>query len=274
MKRVFISLFCTSFIVCVLTAYTKDLDSQALIRVLAVKPTPEPETAVIAIQVPKEGTILNGNPVWIQVRVDGYALGADSQFDRAYEVVNSNLGQTLHVIIDDHPYFPVNGPSIDPFNEEGWYYDQNYKFEVPYRLEKGFHTVRVFPARSFGEGLKGERTFFASYFFVGNRDKESQASILEKPYLTYNEPSNLTHLVEGKPVLLDFYISNVELTPDGYKVRMTLDETIQRVLVSWQPYYIYGLKKGKHTLKLELIDGKGGVLSDPYNSIAQTFTVH
>ena len=51
-------------------------------------------------------------------------------------------------------------------------------------------------------------------------------------------------LTESQPVLLDFFISNCELTSDGYKVRLIVDGDAIRTLTSWQPYYIYGLKKG------------------------------
>ena len=249
-------------------------ESRDGIRVLAVKRTPEPETAILALQVPSLGQVIVGNPVWIQARVEGFALEADSQFDRAYEIVNTKLGQTFHVVIDDRPYFPVNGPAIDPFNEQGWYYDQFYKIEVPFKLTKGLHTIRLFLARSYGESLKGSNLYFASYFFVGERGDESEASMLTKPYLTYNEPSNQIRLVEDKPILLDFYLTNVELSPDGYKVQMTLDGRIERTLTSWQPYYIYGLKKGKHTMRLRLIDSKGKQVSGPFNDVEETFTIH
>jgi len=250
-------------------------DSHEEIRLLGVRPTPEPETAILVSQMPKPGQVIKGNPVWIQSKVEGYTLGSDSQFDRAYEVNNSDLGQTLRVVIDDQPWFPVHGPSnIDPFNEQGWYYDQIFKFEVPYKLANGFHTLRAFLARSFGESLKEEKVAFASYFFVGEKGDDAEAKILLKPYLTYNEPSERTQLVEGAPVLLDFYVSNTELSPDGYKVKMTIDENIERTLTSWQPYYIYGLKAGEHTIRLQLLNKKGQQVSGSFNDIERTFTIH
>lgn len=266
MKLVLQVLLCTQIFLGTLWAQEKES-----IRILAVRSTPEPSTAILALQVPKVGKSYSGNPIWMQVRVDGYALGADSQFDRSFEIANSREGQTLHVVIDERPYFTVSEPAIDPFNEQGWYYDQYFRFEVPYKLEKGFHTVRMFLARSYGESLKG--MFVSSYFYVGERGNGSESIILNEPFLTYNEPSRRMKLKEGEPVLLDFYVSNAELTPDGYKVKMTIDDSMQRTLTHWQPYYIYGLKKGKHVIRLELLDRKDRVVSGPYSVVEGQFTI-
>ena len=244
------------------------------IRIVAVNPTPEPETVVTVVQLPHDGDVVRGNPTWVQLRVDGYALGVDSPFDRKNEIANSNMGQTIHVVIDNEPFFAINGPSIQPFNEEGFYYNQSYKFEVPFKLKEGFHSIRVFPARSFGESLKGERTYQAGYFFVGKETNGSLEDLLSKPCLTYNEPSDQASLNESKPVLLDFYIANCELSPDGYKVRLTIDGKVQRTFVSWRPYYVYGLKKGKHALRLELLDEKNKVVPGPYNDVQHTIVIH
>jgi hypothetical protein len=244
------------------------------IRIVAVDPTPEAESAVMAIQLPHDGKVIAENPVWMQIRVDGYVLGSDSQFDRKNEVANSDLGQTIHVIIDNEPYFAINGPSVQPFNEEGFYYSQSYKFEVPFKIKEGFHTIRAFPTRSYGESLKGDRMFQTGYFYVGKETSSTSQDLFSRPYLTYNEPSNRMNLVESKPLLLDFYVSNCELSSDGYKVRLTIDGKVQRTFVSWRPYYIYGLKRGKHTLRLELIDEKNKMVPSSYNDIQQTVVIH
>jgi hypothetical protein len=248
-------------------------EPRSRLRVVAVSATPDPSTAAIFIQYPKQGAMLNGNPVWVQVRVEGYPLGNDSEFDRSSEIFDSSMGQTVRVIIDNQPYFPINGPSIQPFNEDGFYYDQSFKFQIPQTLKEGFHTIRVFPARSFGESLKGERTFQASYFYVGNKTDE-HIDWLSKPYLTYNEPSEQSSYTENRPILLDFYLSNCDLSPDGYRVRLSIDGQGARTISAWQPYYLYGLSKGRHTIRLELIDAKGKVVSGPFNDNTRKIIVH
>ncbi len=241
------------------------------IRTMPVPRTPESNTIVLRIAVPKDGEYV-GPSSWIQFRIDGYALGAASQFERASEVVETDLGQTVHVVIDDYPYFLINEPALDPFNEAGYFYDTSYKFQIPYSLDEGMHTIRMFPARSFGESLKGDKTFQAIKVYVGNNNNDNVD--LSSPYITYNEPSDSMNLVEGKPILLDFWVSNTELSSDGYKVRLSIDGVVNQTITSWQPYYIYGLKKGEHTIRLELLDKKGIPVPGRFNDVKQTITVN
>lgn len=242
------------------------------VRTMPVARTPESSTIILKIAMPQDGAVV-GSPVYVQFRIDGFALGAASQFERASEVAVSKLGQTVHVVIDDQPYFPINEPAIDPFDEAGNFYNTSYKFEVPFRLSSGMHTIRMFPARSFGESLKGENTFAATQFYVNSMKGNPQMD-LSGPYLTYNEPNSLMPLQAGKPILLDFYLTNAELSPDGYKVRLTIDGKVNRLLTSWQPYYIWGLKSGRHTVRLELLDEENKVVPGLFNDVSQNITVH
>jgi hypothetical protein len=109
-------------------------------------------------------------------------------------------------------------------------------------------------------------------FYVGNGTGEGPD--LSLPYITYNEPSNQMYWTEGSPVLLDFYVTNTELSPDGYKVRLTIDGKVQRIISSWQPYYLYGLKKGSHKIELDLIDETGHAVEGPFSSASQQIAVH
>lgn len=243
------------------------------IRTMPVARTLESNTIALKIAIPKSGQIVK-TPAWIQFRIEGFALASSSsQFERSSEIAQTKLGQTIHIVIDDHPYFPVNEPAIDPFDESGYFYDMSYKIEIPYRLKEGMHTIRMFPARSFGESLKGDRTFVAMPFYVGEQRDNPQMD-LSAPYITYNEPSSLMYLTEDKPILLDFLVTNTELSSDGYKVRLTIDGKVNRTITSWQPYYIYGLKRGKHTVRLELIDEMGKLVPGLFNSVQETITVH
>lgn len=249
-----------------------DADTKESIQVLPVSSTPESNTVILVINSPKSGEVKTRNPVWIQFRLDGYPLGTNPTFDRANEIGVSKMGQTVHVIIDNEPYIAVNEQPIDPFNEDGWYYDTTYKFEVPYSLKSGMHTIRMFPTRAFGEGLKGENCFQVTTFYVGSKEMGPDVD-LKKPYLTYNEPSGQIPLRSGQPVLLDFYLSNCELSSDGYKLLLTIDSKTKRTLTAWQPYYIYGLTAGKHKIRLQLVDAKGKQVAGPFNDVERTIVV-
>lgn len=243
------------------------------IRFVPMKNTPQSEGMYVGIALPRDGDVVSSNPVWIQLQINGYPLGMGSQFDRQDEIAVSELGQTVHVVIDNRPYIAVNGPPLDPFYKDGFYYDSSYKFELPYGLSKGEHVIRVFPARSYGESLKGEKMFAVQTFYLGQKVENSKVD-LSGPYLTYNEPSDLLYLTTEKPVLLDFYVTNISLSSDGYKIKATVDKSTERMITSWQPYYIYGLTKGKHTLRLQLVDERGRQVPGEFNDVTRTFTVH
>ncbi|MBI5272651.1 MAG: hypothetical protein HY861_01540 [Chlamydiia bacterium] len=243
------------------------------IQVLPVARTPESDSVLLTIAVPKAGDQIAANPMWVQFRIDGFALGAgSSQFDRSKELPVSDMGQTVHVVIDNEPYFAINEPAISPFNEEGYFYNTSYKFELPVELKEGVHTIRMFPARSYGESLKGENTLHAIHFSLGSAGSMKPVD-LSKPYLTYNEPSETTPLRLGQPILLDFLVTNCELTSDGYKVRLTIDGKINRMLTTWQPYYLYGLSRGKHSIRIELLNPQGNVVGGPFNDVERTIMV-
>lgn len=244
----------------------------AEIQLVPVDPTPQPDCAFVRIQTPHDEKIVTAKNLWTSIRMRGYPLGYMSDFLRKNELPNSKLGQSIHIIVDDKPYFAYSGPSADPFIEQGDYFQEIYRIAVRFPLEDGMHTLRVFPARSYGEGLKTLECFDAITFYI-NEKKIDWAKSLRRPFLTYNEPSHHLTYVEGRPVLVDFYASNCELSKDGYKVRMTIDETHQRLLPELRPYFIYGLGKGNHTIRLELVDAKSEPVPGGYNDITRSFSV-
>ena len=136
------------------------------------------------------------------------------------------------------------------------------------------HVIRTFPVRSYNESFKSYGAFAASTFYYQENKGTSDVD-LSKPYLTYNEPQGEYDYDRKniQPILLDFYVTNCELSKDGYKVRLTIDNENQRILTSWQPYYIYGLKKGQHRIRLELIDPQNNYVSGPFNDVTRTIVI-
>lgn len=240
------------------------------VRVVPVERTPEPDSVSIKIAYPKENEIEDDNPVRIKIRLETYGLGVYSDFQRAKEIRDSNQGQAVHIVIDGRPFISVNEAIDEMAESEEIDYDQTINILLPYKLPEGEHVIRAFPVRSFDECLKGPDVFQADTFYVGTKPAKN-AYDLSKAYLTYNQPQG--EFEAKKPILLDFFLSNTQLSKDGYKVRLTIDGTDKRVLTEWSPYYIYGLKKGSHTIKLELLDPSDRVIAPLFNDLERTIVV-
>lgn len=236
------------------------------VRVVPVSPTPESNTVTTKIVFPRPYENKRKTPVNVQLRVEGFPLGVVTQNDRAKEIYNDPDGQAIHVIIDNEPYLIYNQSFEDSFDENREFYDKIVSFHIPFTLKPGMHVIRAFPARSYGESLKGNGPFSAEIFYYQDRKKTDSLNInLQKPYLTYNEPQGRYPSGKGDPILLDFLLSNCELSRDGYKVRLTVDGKVIELLSSYTPYFLYGLSPGKHTVKLELLDKNNHLVPGFFN---------
>ncbi|MBI3236783.1 MAG: hypothetical protein HYZ48_03660 [Chlamydiales bacterium] len=242
------------------------------LRIVPVSPTPEPDHVTTKILFPRNGEVKSSSSIQGQIKLEGYALGTNSDFPRKKEIYNDNEGQALHIFIDNQPYFSVNEALIDALDDVEEYFDQTADFEIPFKLQPGMHVIRVFPVRSYNESLKDDGCFAASVFYYKKKAENPQID-LSAPYLTYNEPQGEYSSSDKEPILLDFYITNCQLSRDGYKVRLTIDNNNQRTLSSWQPYYIYGLKKGTHRIRLELLDPSNKPVNGLFNDIQRTIVI-
>jgi hypothetical protein len=244
------------------------------LQVVPVEPTRDPDHVETRILYPKKNELKTSSPIRGQIRLEGIALGVDTEQPRSKEIWNDTEGQSLHIFIDNQPYFSVNEALIDALDDVQDYFDQTADFEIPFKLQPGMHVIRAFPVRSYNESVKSARAFAASIFYYQEKKDNSQID-LSNPYLTYNEPQGEYDYDRKnlQPILLDFYVTNCELSKDGYKVRLTIDNENQRILTSWQPYYIYGLKKGQHRIRLELLDLQNNSVSGLFNDVTRTIVI-
>jgi len=240
------------------------------IRVVPVDPTPEPDQVKVRVVFPEDDEMENSLPIGLQIRVEGYPLRVSSDFPRSREIVDDPNGQSLQLVIDNREPLSLYETLIDSNDDVEEYYDQTLNYDIPFSLEPGMHVIRAFPVRSYYESLKGDGCFATSVFYYKTNKKIAGVD-LNQPFLTYNSPQERVPYSARKPVLLDFYITNCQLSKDGYKVRVTFDSKDQRILNQWVPYYVYGLSKGKHKIKLELLDEKNNVVPGIYNSVERSF---
>lgn len=259
--------------------YAASMDSTAPnlkeIQVVPVDPTPDPNQVETRILFPKNGELRTSSPIKGQIRLDGIALGVDTEdLPRRHEVWNDPEGQSLHIFVDNQPYFSVNEAFIDALDDVENYFDQRADFEIPFKLQPGMHVIRTFPCRSYNESVKSDGAFTASVFYYQEKKDNSQID-LSAPYLTYNEPQGEYDYDKKnpQPILLDFFVTNCALSKDGFKVRLTIDNDNQRVLTSWQPYYIYGLKKGMHRIRLQLLNPQNRPVSGLFNDVQRTIVI-
>ncbi len=242
------------------------------IRIVTVDPTPEPNETATKILFPRDGEMKDSTPIKGQIQLEGFPLGVDSEFERKKEIFNSPEGQSLHIFIDNQPYFAVDEALINALDDTQEFFDQTADFEIPFKLQPGMHVIRTFPVRSFNESLKGDGCFASRIFYYKEKISNPQID-LTAPYLTYNEPQGEYTYRKSQPILLDFYLTNCQLSKDGFKVRITIDNTVTRILTSWQPYYIYGLNKGLHRIHLELLDQQNTLIPGLFNDVERTIVI-
>jgi hypothetical protein len=240
------------------------------IQIVPVDPTPSANDISMRIQYPKKGETEKKQPVHVEMRLDWFPLGVVSDLPRKNEIYDDNKGQSIHVFIDDKDYFEINEALFDAVDDHDEFFDQTAELDIPFPLSPGGHITRAFPCRSFGESIKLPKSFVSSFFYMTNTS--SLPADLSKPYLTYNEPQG-TYTDSTKPILLDFYICNCTLSKDGYKIRVTIDDSNQRFLYDWTPYYIYGLGKGTHTIQLELFSPQNTAVPGLFNNVKKQITI-
>jgi hypothetical protein len=241
------------------------------IQVIPMLPEDQPDYVSLQVAIPEENGIIDSENYFIQVRLKGFSIGTiSSDLARKDEVANKGV-QSLHIIIDNEPYFVFDDLGIDPLKSNESYLSSLYKIPIPFSLKEGLHTLRIFPARSFGESLKKKENFVQRVFYY--KKKEGSTNVFKEPFLTYNQPQGTLIQQDNEPILLDFYVNNVELSQDGYKVKLVIDQKIQRLLSRELPYYIYGLGKGYHEINLSLVDNKGKLVPGVFNQVSRLIKV-
>ena len=234
------------------------------IMMIAADSSPEFPNAKLQIVSPREGQVLkNANDsVAVVMNVTGMELAKPTEGDATRGIAFSKDGAHVHVIIDEKPYMA------------------DYKNGQPFMvgvLAPGKHTIRAFPSRSWHESVKTAGAFATRTFYVGEAPKkgmkDSTATDLKGPLLTYSRPKGTYSAKDAEKLLLDFYVSNCKLAADGYHVAVSIDGKDMGTIANWAPRYITGLTSGKHTIALKLLDAKGNVVPGAYNSPSAEITV-
>ena len=180
--------------------------------------------------------------------VENYKLGVQTSKDFEYQLANSAKGQHIHFIIN-------NGP-----------YSAKYSSDFVQELEPGNNVVLAFLSRSYHESVKNQNAYYLSQ--IGDGDKKD----LSKELLFYSRPKGVYKGADTDRVLLDFYLINTSIGPEGNKVRATIHGS-EFIIDEWAPYYIEGLPKGEISITLELINSKGDLIESPFNKSVRIVTL-
>jgi hypothetical protein len=180
-------------------------------------------------------------------QVENYELGVQTEGSDTRGIANSGKGQHIHLIID-------NGP-----------YSAHYETSFEKEMEPGRHVVLAFLSRSYHESVKNATSYYIDVVDVGDVSDAEEID-LSAPHLFYSRPKGTYAGADTEKLMIDFFLLNTSISPDGNKVRATVNGN-EYIIDEWAPYYVEGLPKGEITVKLELIDAEGNVIPGPFNSV-------
>lgn len=135
-------------------------------------------------------------------------------------------------------------------------------------LDDGFYFALAFLTTADHISLKNYGNYVSRSVNVGSGDGDIDQTI---PMLMYNYPRGRIALDEKNGIILDFFLLNADLS-SGMQVRAEIDGR-EFILNEWRPYRIRGLGRGRHVLKLSLIDQSGRLLQSPFNQAEGEFTL-
>lgn len=229
-----------------------ELGASAPIRVIAGERTPiEGASPTLRIVAPRAGQLVRTGNVSLRLRLTNWPLAPEP-------------GQHVHVIVDDEPYIAVRDVSA-PID-----LNRLVQENLGHELAEGTHVVRVFPSRGHHESVKTDGAFAMAVFHYRSQT-EGFSLDANAPLLTYSRPKGCNPA--GERVLLDFYLSNVELAADGHRVRYAIDDEVRGDITSWAPHFIEGLPAMSHTVQLQLVNAEGEVVPGPFNDTRRTIQV-
>lgn len=226
--------------------------------------SPEMSDARVRITSPGQDSILSsGKDVYVTLETGNFETGVQTDTPRAGEIANSGNGQHVHLIVDNKPYMAV--------------YDTSKSVNIG-PLEPGPHTIFAFPSRSYHESVKSEGAADILNFYVGEAEGSFELTD-DTPSVIYSRPKGEYSGKDAKKIMLDFYLNNVELSLDGYRVEYEITrkadpgESYTVTLDEWRPAFIHNLPSGEYTVKLQLIDKDGNTVEGAYNTTERDITV-
>lgn len=215
-------------------------------------PSPVFEDAVLTLEKPYPPQQPAADSVEFKFIVSQYELGAQTADAAERGIANSGKGQHIHLIVN-------NGP-----------YSAHYNDNFMKAMEPGSYTVLAFLSRSYHESVKNPNAFILEQVTIG--DAEPAEVDFNAPHMFYSRPKGTYSGADTKKLMLDFYLLNTAISPDGNKVKATINGK-EFIIDEWAPYYIENAPLGELSVSLELIDQDGNYIEGPFNKVTRKVTL-
>lgn len=223
---------------------TEEPDQITLVKAPASPEFADASLSLESLDVVQNDSTFNAN---FNFQVSNYELGVQTEDAANRGIANSGNGQHIHLIVNNGPYSA--------------HYESNFSKE----MEEGEYVVLAFLSRSYHESVKNPSAFFLDKITIGEPTETLEVDF-DAPHLFYSRPKGTYVGADTEKLMIDFYLMNVTLSPNGNKVRVTVNDN-EFLIDEWAPYYLQGLPKENITIKLELIDNGGNLIPGPFNSV-------
>ena len=235
----------------------------APITIASVSPSPEfpdAKLSISAVKGEKSGT--DSAKVTFNFDVKNYELKMQTSDNGSKMCNNSDKGQHIHFVMDDQPYKALYEPNNDIVLANGTE-----------------HNLIAFLSRSYHESIKTKGAAAVYHFKIDEKGNLKKLEDPKTPMLFYSRPKGDYIGKDTANILLDFYVWNVTLSPDGYKVKVEIsnldrpgrDTTI--VIDKWEPHFIQNLGTGKCKVTLTLVDKDGKQVDGPQTVASRNFNL-
>ena len=229
------------------------MKDSTVITLKKLSPSPEFPDASLSLNKVKVEQTDSSYVANFDFKVENYEMAVVTSDAETKGIANSHHGQHIHFIVNNGPYFA------------------HYEPVVSKEMEEGYYVILAFLSRSYHESVKNPKAYWLNVVKVGN-PTEGPDFDAKAPHLFYSRPKGTYVGPDTEKLLLDFYLINTTISPDGNKVRATVNGTVF-LIDEWAPYVLEGLGKGEVVIKLELIDKDGNLIDGPFNATERKVTL-
>ncbi|MFD1630092.1 hypothetical protein [Pseudopedobacter beijingensis] len=184
--------------------------------------------------------------------VENYELTKQTEDGHAEHCANSKEGQHIHFIMDNKPYAALYKPT-----------------NTVTLAKNSEHVLLCFLSRSYHLSVKSPDASVLVKFKIDENGNYVKLEEPTEPMLFYSRPKGEYKGADVDNVLLDFYVKNLKISPQDYKVNVQAADTTFTV-DSWTPYLIKGAPAGDLNVKISLVDPQGNNIGGTFGEIERT----